>query len=71
LTPEVVERTFIEIITAFPTEKHKKVLGKAILTSCSQKINQTRIILSKQVNKKFILLNNFLQVYKTDEIIIL
>ena len=41
ILPDVAERIFVEILSAFPTDKDKNALGRMFLRQCVQTINKT------------------------------
>ena len=42
ILPEIAERIFVEILSAFPTDKDKRILGKMFLTISVKEINRIR-----------------------------
>lgn len=52
ITPDIVEKIFIEIIESFPTKKDKKNLGQMLLSVCTKAIekNKSKWILTKKSN---------------------
>ena len=63
ILPEMVERIFAEILSAFPTDKDKRTLGKMFLAISVQRINEIRIILGTAVQKKLDLLSQLTRIW--------
>jgi hypothetical protein len=68
--PETAERIFVEILSTFPTEKDKRILGKMFLTISIKEINRIRqtIFIGTTAQKKIALLSQIAEIYspKTD-----
>ena len=65
ILPEIAERIFVEILSAFPTDKDKRLLGKMFLTISVKEINRIRqkIIIGTTVQKKIDLLSQIAEIY--------
>jgi hypothetical protein len=65
ILPEITERIFVEILSAFPTDKDKRILGKMFLTISVKEINRIRqtIIIGTTVQKKIDLLSEITEIY--------
>jgi hypothetical protein len=59
ILPEIAERIFVEILSAFPTDKDKRILGKMFLTISAKKI----IIIGSAAQKKIDLLSQIAGIY--------
>jgi hypothetical protein len=70
ILPGDAERIFIEILSAFPTDKDKRILGKMFLAISVKEINRIRqtIIIGTKAQKKIALLSQIAEIYspKTD-----
>ena len=65
ILPEIAERIFVEILSTFPTNKDKRILGKMFLTISVKEINRIRqtIIIGRTVQKKIDLLSQIAEIY--------
>lgn len=65
ILPEMAEKIFVEILSAFPTDKDKNTLGKMFLRQCVQTINKTHkwIIVGTSVQEKIDLLVGATDIY--------
>ena len=65
ILPEIAERIFVEILSAFPTDKDKRILGEMFLTISAKKINRIRetIIIGSAAQKKIDLLSQIAEIY--------
>jgi len=65
ILPEIAERIFVEILSAFPTDKDKRMLGKMFLTTSVKEINriQQTIIIGTTVQNKIDLLTQITEIY--------
>ena len=65
ILPEIAERIFVEILSGFPTDKDKRILGKMFLTISVKEINRIRgkIIIGTAVQKKIDLLSQIAEIY--------
>jgi hypothetical protein len=63
--PETAERIFVEILSTFPTEKDKRILGKMFLTISIKEINRIRqtIFIGTTAEKKISLLSQIAEIY--------
>ncbi len=63
--PETAERIFVEILSTFPTEKDKRILGKMFLTISIKEINRIRqtIFIGTTAQKKIALLSQIAEIY--------
>jgi hypothetical protein len=65
ILPEIAERIFVEILSAFPTDKDKRILGKMFLIISFKEINRIRgtIIIGSATQKKIDLLSQIAEIY--------
>jgi len=65
ILPEVAERIFVEILSTFPTDKDKRILGRMFLTRSVKEINRIRqtIIIGRTAQKKIDLLSQIVEIY--------
>ena len=65
ILPDMAERIFVEILSAFPTDKDKNTLGKMFLRQCVQTINKTHnwIIVGHRVQEKVDILMRATDIY--------
>ena len=65
ILPEIAERIFFEMLSAFPTDKNKRIVGKMFLTISVKEINRIRgkIIIGTAVQKKIDLLSQIAEIY--------
>jgi hypothetical protein len=70
ILPEMAERIFAEILSAFPTDKDKRTLGKMFLRVSIQIINKTRqkIIIGARAQEKIDLLLQLTEIYNQGNI---
>lgn len=62
--PEIAERIFVEILSAFPTDKDKRLLGKIILTVCVKEIGKNNtIIIGTATQRKVDRLSQIARIY--------
>lgn len=64
--PELAERIFAEILSAFPADKDKRTLGKLFLSVCKREIEKMQKVLfvGNIVHKKIEKLSQFTDLYK-------
>ncbi len=65
ILPDMAEGIFVEILSAFPTDKDKNTLGKIFLRQCVQTINKTHnwIIVGSSVQEKVDILMRATDIY--------
>ena len=65
ILPEIAERIFVEILSTFPTDRDKRILGTMFLTASVKEINRIRqtIIIGTTVQKKIDLLSQIAEIY--------
>lgn len=73
VTPEMIDKIFIEIVETFPTEKDKRTLGEMLLVVCLRGINnaQLNIILGTKTQEKVDSLARLITIYSKKDIILL
>jgi len=66
VVPELAERIFAEILSAFPTDKDKRTLGKLLLSFCKREIEkmQNSFFIWTTAQKKIEKLSQFTELYK-------
>jgi hypothetical protein len=66
ILPDIAERIFLELLTEFPTDKDKRIVGQAILEACVHQIEKVgkRIILGTTTKKKIERLSDLIKIYR-------
>ena len=72
LFPDIAQKTFAEIISAFPTKQNRKSFGTFLLDILVKIINQSRqpLIAGKRIQGKIDAIEAFLRTYRPDELIL-